>query len=118
MTEATLLPFDLPGVRRKKLTVDFDGGNQSSDGGLLLLRQAERQLGCRRLAETIPDRCDQSRVDHKMVELVTARVMAIACGYEDGNDLNRLRHDPLMKIAVERCPESADPLASQSTISR
>src|SRR4029450_13192915 len=39
-------------------------------------------------------------------------------GYKDGNDLNRLRHDPLMKIAVERCPESADPLASQSTISR
>jgi hypothetical protein len=119
MTEATLLPFDLPAVRRKKLTVDFDGGNQSSDAGLLLLRQAERKLGiCRRLAEAMPDRRNQSRVDHKMVELVTARTVAIACGYKDGNDLNRLRHDPLMKIAVERCPESADPLASQSTISR
>jgi hypothetical protein len=119
MTEATLLPFELPAVHRKKLTVDFDGGNQSSDAGLLLLRQAERKLGiCRRLAEAMPDRRDQSRVDHKMVELVTARTVAIACGYRDGNDLNRLRHDPLMKIAVERCPESADPLASQSTISR
>ncbi len=52
MTDDTLLPFDLPSVRRKKLTIDFDGGNQSSDGGLLLLREAERQLGvCRRLAE-------------------------------------------------------------------
>ena len=119
MTEATLLPFELPAVRRKKLTVDFDGGNQSSDAGLLLLRQAERKLGiCRRLAATMPDRRDQSRIDHKMVELVTVRSVAIACGYKDGNDLNRLRHDPLMKIAVERCPESADPLASQSTISR
>ena len=45
MTDATLLPFDLPSVARKKLTVDFAGGNQSSDGGLLLLRQAERKLG-------------------------------------------------------------------------
>ena len=57
MTDATLLPFDLPSVRRKKLTVDFDGGNQSSDGGLLLLRQAERKLGvCERLADVEP-RC-------------------------------------------------------------
>lgn len=119
MTEATLLPFDLPAVRRKKLTVDFDGGNQSSNGGLLLLRQAERRIGiCRRLAEVMPDRRDQSRVRHEMFELVAARAFAISCGYEDGNDLNRLRHDPLLKIAVGRCPESGSPLPSQSTISR
>jgi hypothetical protein len=119
MTDDTLLPFDLPAVQRKKLTIDFDGGNQSSDAGILLLREAERKIGvCRRLADAMPDRRDQSRVDHKMVELVMARATAIACGYKDGNDLNRLRHDPLMKVAVERCPESADPLASQSTISR
>jgi hypothetical protein len=54
MTDATPLPFDLPSVRRKKLTVDFEGGNQSSDAGLLLLRHAERKLGvCGRL----PMRC-------------------------------------------------------------
>src|SRR5262249_38047093 len=101
MTEATLLPFDLPAVRRKKLTVDFEGGNQSSDAGLLLLRQAERKVGiCRRLAEVMPDRRDQSRVGHEMLELVAARAFAISCGYKDGNDLNRLRHDPLLKIAV------------------
>jgi len=45
MTDATPLPFDLPSVRRKKLTADFEGGNQSSDGGLLLLREKERTLG-------------------------------------------------------------------------
>ena len=51
MNTDTPLPFDLPAVRRKKLTVDFNGGNQSSDAGLLLLREAERRLGvCRRLA--------------------------------------------------------------------
>src|SRR4051812_36856178 len=114
MSDATPLPFDLPSVHRKKLTVDFEGGNQSSDGGLLLLRQAERRLGvCGRLAAAMPDRRDPNRVQHEMFEMVMARVSAIACGYEDAIDLDRLRHDPLMKVAVGRCPTSGAPLASQ-----
>jgi len=119
MTDAIPLPFDLPSVHRKKLTVDFDGGNQSSDGGLLLLRQAERKLGvCRRLADAMPDRRDPSRICHAMFEMVMARVSAIACGHKDAIDLDRLRHDPLLKLTVGRCPDSGAPLASQSTISR
>jgi len=119
MTDDTPLPFDLPSVHRKKLTVDFEGGNQSSDAGLLLLRQAERKLGvCRRLADAMPDRRDASRICHDMFEMVMARVSAIACGHKDAIDLDRLRHDPLMKLAVGRCPDSGAPLASQSTISR
>ena len=119
MTDDSLLPFDLPSVRRKKLTVDFDGGNQSSNAGLLLLRAAERRLGvCRRLADAMPDRRDADRVRHAMFEMVMARVSAIACGHKDAIDLDRLRHDPLMKLAVGRCPESGAALASQSTISR
>src|SRR6266446_1811341 len=107
MTDNTPLPFDLPSVRRKKLTVDFDGGNQSSDGGLLLLRQAERKLGvCRRLADAMPDRRDPDRIRHGMFEMVMARVAAIACGHKDAIDLDRLRHDSLMKVAVGRCPET------------
>ena len=81
MTDTTLLPFDLPSVGRKKLTVDFDGGNQSSDAGLLLLRHAERQLGvCRRLADAMPDRRDASRISHEMFEMVMARASAIVIG--------------------------------------
>ena len=119
MTDDKLLPFDLPAVRRKKLTVDFEGGNQSSNGGALLLREAERDVGvCRRLAGAIPDRRDPDHIQHQMVEMVTARVTAIACGHEDAIDHNDLRHDPLMKVAVGRCPESGAPLSSQSTISR
>src|SRR5712691_5951180 len=119
MNNDTLLPFDLPAVHRKKLTVDFDGGNQSSDAGLLLLREAERKLGvCRRLADAMPDRRDPDRIRHAMFEMVMERVAAIACGHEDAIDLDRLRHDPLMKVAVGRCPETGAPLASQSTISR
>ena len=119
MINATPLPFDLPAVARKKLTVDFDGGNQSSDAGLLPLRGAEKKVGvCARLADAIRDRRDPTRVRHDMFELVSARVLAIACGYEDGNDLDWLRHDPALKMAVGRCPETGAALASQSTISR
>jgi Transposase DDE domain group 1 len=119
MNHDTLLPFDLPAVARKKLTVDFAGGNQSSDGGLLLLREAERGLGiCARLAGSIRDLRNASRVQHTLVELIKMRVLAICCGYEDGNDLDRLKDDPLLKMAVGRAPESGAALCSQSTISR
>src|SRR5262245_41835148 len=119
MTEATLLPFDLPAVHRKKLTVDFGGGSQSSDGGLLLLREAERELGiCARLADSLTDRRDPNRIEHSLVELIKTRAFAICCGYEDGNDLDRLREDPLLKLAVGRCPESDSDLCSQATMSR
>ena len=119
MTNDTPLPFDLPAVDRKKLTVDFNGGTQSSDAGLLLLREAERKLGvCRRLAAAMPDRRDPDRILHAMFEMVMARTSAIACGHKDAIDLDRLRHDPLMKVAVGRHPQTGAPLASQSTISR
>ena len=60
-------------VRRKKLTVDFDSGTQSSDAGLLLLRESERKLGVyRRLAEAMPDRRDPDRIQHAMFEMVMA----------------------------------------------
>jgi hypothetical protein len=65
----------------------------------------------------MPDRRDPDRIRYAMFEMVMARAAAIACGYEDANDLDRLRHDPLMKLAVGRCPESGAALASQSTIS-
>jgi Transposase DDE domain group 1 len=78
--------------------VDFSGGNQSSNGGLLLLRQAERNLGiCGRIADAMPDRRDASCILHEIFEMVMARVCAIACGHDDAIDLDRLRYAPLMK---------------------
>jgi Transposase DDE domain group 1 len=119
MTNLAPLPFDLPAVARKKLTVDFDGGNQSSDVGMLLLRAAEQKIGIvARLAATLPDRRDPMRIRHRLTEIISARVFGICCGYEDGIDHDALRHDPALKMAVGRCPETGDPLASQSTISR
>ena len=119
MSHDSQLAFELPAIQRKKLTVAFDGGQLSSDGGLVLLRQAEARLGiAARLAVARRDIRDPARIDHAMIELMRSRMFAICCGYEDGNDLNRLRHDPLLKMAVGRCPESGDPLCSQSTMSR
>ena len=119
MTNATPLPFDLPAVSRKKLTVDFDGGNQSSDAGMLLLRAAERKTGIiARLAAALPDRRDPARIRHRFTEIIGARVFGICCGYEDAIDHDWLRHDPALKMAAGRCPETGAPLASQSTISR
>jgi Transposase DDE domain group 1 len=119
MDDLTPLRFNLPAVRRKKLTVDFDGGNQSSDAGVLLLRAAEQKVGViRRMATALPDRRDATRIRHRFAEIIGARVFGICEGYEDAIDHDRLRHDPVLKMAVGRCPESGAPLASQSTISR
>jgi hypothetical protein len=66
----------------------------------------------------MPDRRDPDRVRHAMFEMVMARVSAIASSHEDAIDLDRLRHDPLMKVPVGRCPDGGAALASQSTVSR
>jgi len=119
MTNITPLPFDLPAVARKKLTVDFDGGNQSSDAGVLLLRAAEQKVGViARLAAVLPDRRDRARIRHHFTEIIGARVFGICCGWEDAIDHNRLRDDPALKMAVGRLPETGAALASQSTMSR
>lgn len=119
MTDDTLLPFDLPAVCRKKVTAAFDGGLLSSDGGLLLLRETERRLGlANRLAGCLRDRRDPQRLSHTVAEMLRFRMLAIACGYEDADDCDALRCDPLFKLAVGRAPESGDPLCSQPTMSR
>ena len=119
MTDVTPLPFDLPAVARKKLTVAFDGGNQSSDAGVLLLRAAEQKVGViARLSAALPDRRDPARIRHRFTEIIGARVFGICCGWEDAIDHNLLRDDPALKMAVGRCPSSGAALASQSTISR
>jgi len=119
MTDDSLLPFDLPAVCRKKVTAAFDGGLISSDGGLVLLREAERRLGlAERLAGCLRDRRDPALVSHGLTEMLRFRMLAIACGYEDADDCDALRFDPLFKLAVGRAPESGHELCSQPTMSR
>lgn len=119
MHDDTLLPFDFPAVGRKKVTAAFDGGRLSSDGGLLLLRAAERRLGLADLlAGCIRDRRNPAQVEHRLAETLCFRMLAIACGYEDADDCDALRHDALFKLATGRPPESGAALCSQPTMSR
>jgi Transposase DDE domain group 1 len=119
MTDDTLLPFCFPAVGRKKVTAAFDGGRITSDGGVMLLAAAERRLQLAdRLAAAIHDPRDARRVRHAMADIVRARIFAIACGYEDANDLDRLRSDPAFKLACGRLPDSGIDLCSQPTCSR
>lgn len=119
MDENTLLPFDLPAVARKKVSAAFDGGRITSDGGVMLLAQAERRLGIAdQLAQVIPDERDADRVVHLLPDILRARIFAIACGYEDADDLDRLRFDPAFKLACGRLPDTGRDLCSQPTVSR
>src|SRR4051812_7973010 len=111
----------LPGlspIGGKTVVARFDGGHLSSDGGLLVLREVERRLDVAgRLAACIADPRDPERVVHGLDEIVRFRMLMIAAGYEDGNDADRLRTDPMFKLALERLGSDAA-LCSQSTISR
>lgn len=111
--------FGFPAVARKKVTAAFDGGRLTSDGGVLLLAQAEREMRiCEQLAACIADPRDPSRVTHRLADILRARVLAITCGYEDADDLDALRDDPGFRLALGKLPGSGPGLASQPTVSR
>jgi hypothetical protein len=111
----------LPGlspVAGKPLIARFDGGQLSSDGGLLTLREVERRLGlAERLAACLDDPRAPERVRHGLDAILRFRLLMIAAGYEDGNDADALRHDPVFKLALDHLPDGAA-LCSQPTISR
>jgi hypothetical protein len=100
------------------LEATFDAGRLTSDGGLPWLAEAEDALGiCAALAACVPE-WRRGSVRHSLAALVRQRVFQIACGYEDQNDADTLRTDPLLKLVCGRRPESGAHLASQPTISR
>jgi Transposase DDE domain group 1 len=119
MTDDSQLTFSLPTVSRKKVTAAFDGGRLSSDSGVMLLALAERRRNvAATLAAHIADRRDPAHVTHKVSDVLRARMLAIACGYPDGNDFDWLRGDPAFKLACGRLPDTGGNLCSQPTISR
>jgi hypothetical protein len=98
----------------------FDGGALSSDLGPLLLRGIDRQIGLTsRLAEAFKDRRHPAYITHSLRALFAQRIYQVACAYEDANDANALRTDPLFKLGLEHKPLDADhDLASAPTFSR
>jgi len=106
-------------VGGKAVDLDFDGGRLSSDAGVVLLKDIDDQLGLTRdLAAVLSDPRDARRVKFTLPDLLKQRVYQIAAGYEDANDANTLRDDPIFKLMLDRLPESGAPLASQPTLSR
>ncbi len=84
---------------------DFNGGGSSSGLGSLLLRAIDQQIGLsQRLASALADRRHPGYVKHSLHEVLTQRIYQVASGYEDGNDSNALRHDPMFRLSVERKP--------------
>jgi hypothetical protein len=119
MYDDTIESFGFPAVQRKKITAAFDGGRITSDGGVMLLAAAERRLGiAQRLASLIADPRDPRLITHSVPDILRARMLAIACGYEDADDLDDLRIDPGFKLACGRLPDTGDDLCSQPTMSR
>jgi hypothetical protein len=100
------------------LEAAFDGGRVTSDGGLAWLAKEDEELGvCEALAEHVPE-WRRGKASHSLLALVRQRVFQIACGYEDQDDADSLRFDPLLKLACGRLPETGEDLASQPTMSR
>src|SRR5450432_660540 len=111
----------LPGlspVAGKNVVVKFDGGQLSSDGGILTLREIEGRLRvAERMAACIEDPRASNHVTHSMADIIRFRLLMIAAGYQDGNDADSLRSDPMFKMALDLTPSDRE-LCSQPTISR
>ena len=115
------LMLPLPGlspVCGKPVIARFDGGQLSSDAGVLVLRAIEQRLGvAERLAGCIEDPRAQAQVIHGLADMIRFRMLMIASDYEDGNDATAMRSDPAFKLAQDVLPSGSD-LASQPTLSR
>src|SRR5260370_15231875 len=114
-----MLPLPgLSSVNGKPVVVKFDGGLLSSDGGVLAWREVERRLRIAdRLAACLADPRALDQVTHSLADIILFRLLMIGAGYEDGNDANSLRVDPMFKMALDLSPSDRE-LCSQSTISR
>ena len=101
------------------IRLEFDAPQISSDGGAVLLRSTDDRLGLSSgIAELIPDSRDADRVLHSRHEQVMQRAFQIALGYEDANDAEFLRNDPVLKMSCDRTPSDSVGLSSQPTLSR
>jgi hypothetical protein len=118
MTEYNESSFEFEACGKREIVARFDGGTISSDGGAMLLRQTDRRLNLLpRLAECFLDGRSQSHVEHSVLEMLSQRIYGLALGYEDINDHEQLRNDPVFSILAGRA-QLESPLAGKSTLNR
>lgn len=115
MTDCSSQPDLFPALKSRKIEADFRGGDITSDGGSLLLRQVDRRIGLTRdLDRALSDPRRKGSCDHRQLHLLRQRIYGLALGYEDLNDHDTMRHD----LALQTSVETDQPLASSSTLCR
>ena len=118
MTECTQTKFTFQAHFSRQVTGQFNGSTMTSDAGGLLLRETDRRLNLLpRLAQCFLDGRDPARVQHSVMEMISQRVSALALGYEDLNDHEQLRQDPILKLLAGQ-EDLEQPLAGKSTLNR
>lgn len=118
MTECSQSEFEFQAHFSRRVVAGFDGGAMTSDGGALLLRETDRRLNLLpRLAECFLDGRSPLLVKHPVAQLVAQRVYGLALGYEDLNDHEQLRQDPVLRVLAGKA-EMDEPLAGKSTLNR
>jgi len=118
-TECNQFVFGFHPLKRREIRAEFNGGAISSDGGGLLLREVEKRMGIlRQFAACFTDYRNADLIEHTVDELVAQRVYGLALGYEDLNDHEELRNDPLLAVLVEKSDPSQETLAGKSTLNR
>src|SRR6202163_3797911 len=118
-TECNQFVFGFHPQKRREIRAQFDGGAITSDGGGLLLREVEKRSGIlRQFAACFTDYRNSDLIAHPVEELVAQRVYGLALGYEDLNDHEELRNDPLLAVLVEKADPGSQVLAGKSTLNR
>ena len=121
-TECTQDSLDFASLGSRKVTAAFDGGAMTSNAGALLLREADRAIGLsRQAAACFTDGRRQDRIEHSVETLIGQRIHGISLGYEDLNDHDELRHDPVLGLVsgkVEARRSDCAVLAGKSTLNR
>jgi hypothetical protein len=118
-TECSRVGLEFQPLNERQIRAQFDGGAITSDGGGLLLREVDKRTGIlRQFVACFTDYRDPERIEHRLEELVAQRVYGLALGYEDLNDHDQLRKDPLLAVLVEKSDPSQEALAGKSTLNR
>ena len=118
-TECNQFVFGFHPLKQREIRAQFDGGAITSDGGGLLLREVEKRIGIlHQFAACFSDYRNADLIEHTVQELVAQRVYGLALGYEDLNDHEELRNDPLLAVLVEKSDPSQEILAGKSTLNR
>ena len=117
--ECNQFVFGFHPQKRREIRAQFDGGAITSDGGGLLLREVEKRIGIlRQFAACFTDYRNPDLIEHQVEEMVAQRVYGLALGYEDLNDHEELRNDPLLAVLVEKSDPRSQVLAGKSTLNR